>query len=679
MKSKIKPQTKAGGIGLLEIVFFVLPLLALIPNFFIIPDLTYPGLATQEVAFSIAATVFAALGLFELIRSNTNPFKLPREQAILVGSLLVFILWQVISLKWSPVVYDGVRIVGIWFGFAVFFVAALATMRQRAAEILYFVLTAFAALLSVSLLYERATYGENMLGIFFNHGITSEILVTLLPLQILNYFSSRKSVPMFVSLTVSGLSLLALLVGLRRGAIFAVVVVFVLIAIGLAVKQIKLADRNRLVVIAAVAIVAASYVGIRYRQQIVYRIQGATQLSASEGGLTNRLRGWITAWEMGKRNPIVGVGQAGYPARYGEYRPYFTANPSYADVVKGEAAVVKWSTDDTDEIRSPLVHNEYLEIFVELGLIGLLLFGAFWLQLGWRFWQWRLVNPENAHWILGALLGIIAFSISSMFSSFSFRYTPGVLIVACVIAIGFGFAAKRPEIDQESKTDEIALPKIAALALAAVSLIVCLAFTARAYNVYASQLLQGRATLRTEALDFAFYPDKPGDNERLERRYQQVLELDSENTGAHFGYGLLLYQMKRPADAIPHLEKGMKGGYNRSFGYIALAFAHEQAGNLARATELMRECVAAYPESILAHAVYAELLTKSGQTDEAANVKAAMMAKSAYDYTSWELALRVKAENTVAEANSRKLIPLDKLWPQLAARLVFWRAFHYLK
>ena len=679
MKSRTKPHTIAGGIGLLEIVFFVLPLLALIPNFFIIPDLTYPGLATQEVAFSIAAVVFAALGLLELIRSKTNPIQLPREQAILIGALLVFILWQVVSLKWSPVAYDGVRIVGIWFGFAVFFVAALMTMRQRAAEILYFVLTGLAALLSVSLLYERATYGENMLGIFFNHGITSEILVTLLPLQILNYFSSRKSAQTVVSLLVAGLSLLALLVGLRRGAIFAVLVVFVLIAIGLAVKQIKLADRNRLIVIAAVLIVAAGYVGIRYRQQIAYRIQGATQLTATEGGLTNRLRGWITAWEMGKRNALIGVGQAGYPARYGEYRPYFAANPGYADVVKGEAAVVKWRTEDTDEIRSPLVHNEYLEIFVELGLIGLLLFGAFWLQLGWRFWQWRLLNPENAHWILGALLGLVAFSISSMFSSFSFRYTPGVLIVACVIAIGFGFAAKRPEIDEESKSDTIALPKVAALAIAAVSLIVCLAFTARAYNVYASQLLQGRATLRTEALDFAFYPDKPGDNERLERRYQQVLQLDSENTGAHFGYGLLLYQMKRPADAIPHLEKGMKGGYNRSFGYIALAFAHEGAGNLARATELMRECVTAYPESILAHAVYAELLTKSGQPDEAAKVKAPMMAKSAYDYASWELALRVKAENTVAEANSRNLIQLDKLWPQLAARLVFWRAFHYLK
>ncbi|MBP6822720.1 MAG: O-antigen ligase family protein [Acidobacteria bacterium] len=679
MKSKTKSQTKTGGISLLEVAFFVLPLLALIPNFFIIPDLTYPGLATQEVAFSVATVIFAAIGLIELIRTKTNLLSLPREHVILIGSLLAFILWQVVSLKWSPVAYDGVRIIGIWFGFAVFFVVGLTVMRQQAAEILHYVLTAIAALLAASLLYERAAYGENMLGIFFNHGITSEVLVTLLPLQIMNYLCSRKTMPMFISLAAAGLSLLALLVGLRRGAVLATIVVFVLIGIGLAMKQIKLADSKRLIVIAAVFVVAATFVGVRYREQIAFRIQGATQLSAVEGGLTNRLRGWITAWEMGKRNAVIGVGQAGYPAKYGEYRRYFTTDPRYASVVQGySAAVPGHAAEDTDEIRSPLVHNEYLEIFVELGVIGLLLFAAFWLQLGRRLWQWSKLNPENAHWIFGGLLGMIAFSISSAFSSFSFRYTPTVIFVACLFSIAFGFAKGLASADDEQPTS-VSLPKIAALASVVVALIICLAFTARAYNVYVSQVLQGQATLRTEKLDFNFSPDKPADNERLERRYKQVLELDSANTGAHFGYGLLLFQMRRPAEAIPHLELGVNGGYNHSFGYIALAFAHEQAGNLAKATELMRECVIAYPQSIFGHAVYAELLTKSGQTAEADKVKDVMMAKNAYDYQSWELALRTKAENAVAEATSKGVIPLDKLQPQLAARLVFWRAFHYLK
>ncbi len=668
MKSNAKQPTKSAGISLLEIAFLALPLLALIPNFFVVPSLNYPGLATQEVAFPIASAVFAALGLFALVRTNANPLQLSREQLLLAGSLLLFILWQAISLKWSPVFYEAVRIIAIWFGFAVFFLAAMTVMRQRAAVMLHYVLTAVCAVLAFSLIFERVVYGEFMLGIIFNHGITSELLVMLLPLQVLNYLCHRKTAVMAISLVVSALSMVALLIGLRRGAIIALVVMMILIGVGLAAKHIQLVDRRRLIIIFAVLIVAAGVVGVRYRQAITFRIQGATQLQSVEGGLTNRLRGWITAWEMGKRNVLIGVGQAGYPAAYGEYRPFFASNPDNAAIVKGLAG------EDTDEIRSPQVHNEYLQIFAELGLIGLVLFAAFWLLLGWRLWQWGRAGGESAYWIWGAWLGMLTFSISSVFSSFSFRYTPSVFVFACLLAVGLGNRVSNPTVKEG-----LALPKFAAVAAAAVAIILSLAFTARAYNVYASQLLQGQATLQTESLDFTFYPDKPADNDRLERRYKQVLELDSENIGAHFGYGLLLFQMKRPAEAIPHLEIGLNGGYSRSFGYVALAFAHEQAGNLSRATQLMRHCLAAYPESIFGRAVYAELLRKEGRSAEADEQDAYMRASKSFDHASWALALRTKAANAVAEAKTHGLIPLDQLKPQLVARLVFWRAFHYLK
>jgi O-antigen ligase len=670
MKSNPKIQKQSEGVSLLEIAFLALPLLALIPNFFVIPSLNYPGLATQEVAFALASAAFAALGLVALIRTNANPFKLSREQSLLAGSLLLFIVWQAISLSWSPVKYDGVRIITLWFGFAVFFIAAMTVMRQRAATMLYFVLTALSVLLAGSLIYERIVFGENMLGIIFNHGITSEILVMLLPLQILNFLCSRKTSLMAVSLAVSGLSAVALLIGLRRGAVIALVIVMVLTGVGLAAKQIKLADWRRLALIAAVLVVAAGFIGVRYREAIAFRIQGATQLQSAEGGLTLRLRGWITAWEMAKHNAVIGVGVAGYPAAYSEYRPYFASNPSYESVVKGVAG------DDTDEIRSPQVHNEYLQIFAELGLIGLLLFAVFWLQLGWRFWQWGKRGGESAYWIWGVWLGMIAFAISSVFSSFSFRYTPSVFVFACLVAVGFGFAKSS---DSGTTAESLTIPRFAGLAAAAIAVILSLAFTARAYNVYASQLLQGQETLRTEALDFNFYPDKPADNERLERRYKQVLELDSENAGAHFGYGLLLFQMKRPDDAIPHLEKGFNDAYNRSYGYVALAFAHEQAGNLSRATQLMKECLTAYPESVYGRAVYAELLLKEGRTAEAEEQQAFMKANKSYDHASWTLALRTSPNTVVAEANKLGLISPDKLMPKLAARLVLWRAYHYVK
>jgi len=437
-------------------------------------------------------------------------------------------------------------------------------------------------------------------------------------------------------------------------------------------KQIKLASSSRLLIVAGVVIVAAVFVSVRYRESIGYRIEGATKLQSVEGGLTTRLRTWITAWEMGKRHALIGVGNGGYPSLYGEYRRYFVSNPQYAEVAAAAGS------EDNDEIRSPLTHNEYLQLFVELGIIGLLLFSVFWLQVIWRLWKGRKTGEGTSYWVWGALLGVIAFSISSAFSSFSLRFTPGAFVVACLLSIGFAFA-KSDEQQAAEQGSNLSFPKSAAIGAAGIGVIACLAFTARAYNVYASQLLQGGATLRTEKLDFNYYPDRPADNERLERRYKRVLELDSENAGAHLGYGLLLFQMKRPADAIPHLEYAWKHAYNRPFGYVALAFAYEQTGNLARASQLLADCVASFPQSAFARASYEELLRKEGKTDEARQQQEILYKRNRREAESWELILRNNAEAAIAEANRRNLIPPNALYPELAKKLVFWRTFHYLK
>lgn len=155
--------------------------------------------------------------------------------------------------------------------------------------------------------------------------------------------------------------------------------------------------------------------------------------------------------------------------------------------------------------------------------------------------------------------------------------------------------------------------------------------------------------------------------------------MDSDNTGAHLGYGLLLFQMKRPAEAIPHLTFGLKHGYNRPYGYVALAFAHEWAGDLFQASQVMHDCLESYPQSVFARTVYAEMLRKEGKTSEAQSQLDIARKQDALVSLSWENALRLKPEDALAEAERRKLIAPNKLFPSLAMRLVFWRAFHYLR
>ena len=123
MKNK-KPRTAARRGSLAALLYCLLPLLALTPNFFIIPELTYPGLATQEFVFALAVLVCAALGLAKTLQLAT-PLRLERSSFFLCATMLAFWLWQVVSLAWAPDWGEGVRMVGFWFGLLIFLMTAL--------------------------------------------------------------------------------------------------------------------------------------------------------------------------------------------------------------------------------------------------------------------------------------------------------------------------------------------------------------------------------------------------------------------------------------------------------------------------------------------------------------------------------------------------------------------------
>ncbi len=670
MKSKTYPQTQKTGVSLFELAFLALPFLALTPNTFVSPPLGHEGLATQEFVFACVAAIFAGLGLAQILRAQPPRFKVSREHLLMFAALAVFILWQTISLSWAPVVYDGARVAAVWLGFAIFFVAGVFRLRQRSAEWLHYALTVVAAALAISVIQERLTYGNDMRGTFFNHGISAELMVTILPMQVLAYLTTRKKWLAGFSFAVAGLCAIALLMGLRRGPIIGAVITLVAVGLALAFRLVKAQSKARIGIAVALLALAVAVVSVPYRHEIALRIEGATRIQSEEGGLTTRLRTWITAWEMGKSNAWIGVGNAGYPSLYGAYRQAFVSNPQYAKIAESAGP------EDFDEIRSPLVHNEYLEIFVELGIVGLLLFFAFWARVA-RALGRRIRGADNVP-VMGALLGLLAFGISSVVSGFSLRYTPQAFILPCVLGMGFAFARSDQGANNEQESS-FSLPKMAAMAVVTVALVASVMFAVRAFNVLASQRTQGSLNLSVLPVDFQFFPNNPASNEMLQRRYERALDFDPQNAGAHLGYGLLLFQMKQPDQAIPRVEFASQRGYSRPFANVLLAFAYEQTGQVARAAEILGPCAASFPQSFFVRAAYAEMLRKAGKIEQAREQQAAMYSLNSHEAQSWELAMRRNLEEATAEAQQRGLIPPDKLRPILAATLVKARVYHYLK
>jgi tetratricopeptide (TPR) repeat protein len=375
----------------------------------------------------------------------------------------------------------------------------------------------------------------------------------------------------------------------------------------------------------------------------------------------------VIGWEMAKHRPAGGVGVGGYPVEYARYRRYYVANPSYARLHQIESS--------PDEYESGAqAHNEYVQIMAELGFVGLALFLALAAQVAWHVGRrcWELRRTPDAYLPLGAGLGLVAFAVSSAVSSFSFRQAPTAAAAACLMALGLARGGGEGAPEGETTGRAIRLPKAAAAAALSAALALAALFTWHGYHKLQSQRLQAEP-------DLQFSPTDPAKNERWLAEYREALDHDPDNYGAHFGCGVLLFQMKRPAEAARHFEAANRLGYQRPFTNVMLAFAYEQTDRLDQAVSLLEETLAAFPQSAVARITYVEFLRKKGDLDASRREQEVLRRQNAVLGDSVPLMMRMKPAEALEEIRRRKLPNPYDVFPLLFIRAMFqMRTYHYL-
>jgi O-antigen ligase len=661
----------------LEILFPLIPFVALIPNFFAYPLLSYNGLATQEMCYAWLLTIVLIVKLVQVM-TYRDIQTYARSDLLMFGSLTAFILWQAVGLFWTPDKSEGIRALGIWLGFGILLAAGMNNLREVSVKWMLRSIYVVIALLLASQFYEYIKYKGEMLGIFYNHGIVSELLALMLPLLVTIYLTVREIPKALLALLMAGVTGLALLLTLRRGAMAGALVAILIILVATGLRWLRLQTSGRIVVAVLLMLLAAAPMIYLRRDAIITRFEGATQIKGSEGGLVSRLRFWAVGWEMAKQHLVRGIGTGGYQAVYGDYRHLIENNPAYVRIVSAADA------EDGDEIHSPNTHNEYLQVLAENGLIGLLLFAIFWVMVIWKLWKAR--RSIHSDLVMGALAGLIAFRISAIISDFGFHYTPGPIILSCLLSAAFAVMQESEEAALENpsdeaqkppKSDSVTLPRFAIIGLIIVLLAASVAFIWRTHQVYLSNALQGGQS-EAQRLDFKF-SFEPGENDVILSKYREVLHHDPFNAGAHLGTGLLLYQMKRIDESIPHVEYALHHGYGRPFARLLQAFNYEQAGRLPDAVRLMEFTVTAYPRSIPSRLVFQEFLSRTGNVERARQQQAALDQMDKQQVRIWQLALTMKPEAAQKTAEAEGLPAPETLSQVLLRALVQARAYHFLK
>lgn len=388
--------------------------------------------------------------------------------------------------------------------------------------------------------------------------------------------------------------------------------------------------RVALLVLAFAACLASQYAPTPFEQSkhspVLTRL-GAT--SADDLNARARFLYWGAAFELWRAHPLAGVGAGNFSTRlpearaaFAERRPDSTLNGINEGYLNAGA------------------HNEYLQIFAELGTVGLLLFVAFSAALVWS--AWRALRSSRGPLVPGAVASLAVFAVSSGASSVSFRWMGSGLVFFFAAAIVTRFSA-RTKLDEAQRDETTAY----ADGRAPRRLFPDLLRPAPAVGLALSLLVACVMTLQATSVQLIAAAQSSGD---AEAHYRSALKVNPLNPATHYQFGVWLFHRGREREAVPHLRYGVERGFNASTCYAYLASAESGAGDEAASERTLAEAVRVFPRSVFLRARHAASLARLNRAAEAELEMAAALLLDSRVARGWRVLIDDDIDAAVAAA-----------------------------
>lgn len=402
------------GIGALVLVVVLFSALAL------------GGVRTTE--FSIITGLTGLAGGLWIARFWLNPSHRFLLHPV-IWPVLAFVGYACFRYTQAPVEYVARQDLLHVLVYAVLFLVVVHNLyRQEPTQWVVIVLVSFATLLSFYALVQLATGSEKVLwftkpqnyvrrggATFMNPNHLAGFLVTILPLAITQVFIGRWSALARIFFGYGALAIIAGIgVSMSRGGWIAASVAMVTLLVWLLRRR-----QYRIpALVAAVLIGAGVYSYFKFVDSAQRRITNAASHGVRDSALS---RSYLIgpAWKMFKEHPATGVGPGHFDTVFPGFRP-----PSI-------------------QLAPGWVHNEYLQLLVEYGLVGFGLFVVGLGLLGWGIWKTSKFAERGSSdlgfkasnrtaFYLGATIGLVGLLVHCVVE-FNL-HIPGVALAAVLIA-----------------------------------------------------------------------------------------------------------------------------------------------------------------------------------------------------------------------------------------------------
>lgn len=517
--------------------------------------------------------------------------------------LSIFIVWSGFSIFWADSWRSVAHHTLVWTNYLLFFAISFFYLKtSKSIQPLNIIFSLMALLLGIFCFTDYlfvAVSGEPFTtvagSIRIRYAKFAELLLIVAPLlwSLAFYTKSFRKSLLF---TVGGIfAWLTILFSLSKGAFLAGIAAFAFLFLATFFFS-QRSFRRRSMLLGAVWLLITICTQINFSTNSnVPSTANYLSGSVEKGRETSVMRifTWKAAGQMISDNWLLGVGADNFGIRVNQsVGDYFEKHPQDETQYSAEHFMIERS------------HNEFLQIFAELGIIGFLIFAAIFISFaGWIIKSFILNHFRFSPVIWGGLAGMAAFLASSMISSFSFRAAQNGIVFFLVLAIvslellRISKKSKKLFHEKTRRLSHFNKPLLA-FALTAVCLSVIF-FSTQAASQYA-----------------VFFAEKAGKSTLAEKYLETAIMLDSDNASAYFIKGFQSCEQNQGAQGAAFLQKAIEKGIGLSFVYSKLADCQANSGDSIAAEKTLAEAVRVHPYSVFAKIRYALVLEQNGNIAE---------------------------------------------------------------
>jgi tetratricopeptide (TPR) repeat protein len=379
--------------------------------------------------------------------------------------IILFYVFCLLSLLQAANPYQGVLSLLHWAAVIIFYFFLVNTLKkEETIGHIFFVTALSVCLVSLIGIQQKLGIDPFSIGIseipqltvpastFSNHNMGSQFVALAIPLTIGSIIISKQFWMKFVSAACFLISVLYLIYTGTRSAWLAALAVVLLFFIIFPLRSVFLTGvkkhvfRTIFMYAVILCILLSALFWVTPVRDALHIDTGKAKerlfsIGAGIGG-TSKLRTiwWINTWEMVKDHRWWGVGMGNFKLMYPPYhRAVGSSKPNFLkDVLKDVEK--DWSFSEAKQLNR--VHNDHLQMLVELGFFGfcawLSMFGAFF----YMFWK-IFSNPKNEDIQLKAIficLGTVAFIIIAFFTFPVERAMPPVYLFTFFALMSFLYA-----------------------------------------------------------------------------------------------------------------------------------------------------------------------------------------------------------------------------------------------